>query len=199
MWQMGQVFSHVSDWLHGRRDSLIEEPVAVRTVTPGRVSSSGSYDGRISQRGDSQSTNGGGYQDVGLDIESTHREQEHRLHIVARYLSGQTCMVTLPDGGHCYVLAESYEQLDADHRWDMMMWYLDQFHEDPNADGQVGTVRCTGGLEDCLISRRLLQWTLRRNPWVLMTTFLMGIRLTQSTWRISTRGMTQLAIRDPTT
>ena len=41
-------------------------------------------------------------------------------------------MVPLPDGGHYYILTESFEQLQTDHRQEMLMWYLDQFHEDPD-------------------------------------------------------------------
>ena len=30
------------------------------------------------------------------------------------------------------MLIESLEQIQADHHQDMLMWYLDQFHEDPD-------------------------------------------------------------------
>ena len=35
-------------------------------------------------------------------------------------------------GGQYYILTESFEQLQTDHRHEMLMWYLDQFHEDPD-------------------------------------------------------------------
>ena len=95
-------------------------------------SSLGSYEGRISHGGDILSIVDRGYQDIGLDAESTQCELEHRRHIIVRFLSGHTTMVPLPDGGHYYILIESFEQLQTDHRQDMLMWYLDQFHEDPD-------------------------------------------------------------------
>ncbi|KAF3457756.1 hypothetical protein FNV43_RR02415 [Rhamnella rubrinervis] len=51
--------SRLSNWVRRRRDPLVEEPV------PSTV----------------------GYQDVGLDAESSHHEQERGLHTVARYLT----------------------------------------------------------------------------------------------------------------
>ena len=129
---MGQWFSRWTGWLRRRRDPPVEEPVAVRVGTPVRESLSASYDGRISPGGDIPSTVDIGYQDIGLDAESTQRELERRRHTVARFLSGHTTMVPLPDGGHYYILTESFEQLQTDHRHEMLMWYLDQFHEDPD-------------------------------------------------------------------
>ena len=129
---MGQWFSRWTGWLRRRRDPLVGEPVAVRVVTLMRESGSASYDGRISPGGDIPSTVDRGYQDIGLDAESTQRELERRRHTVARFLSGHTTMVPLPDGGHYYILTESFKQLQTDHRQDMLMWYLDQFHEDPD-------------------------------------------------------------------
>ena len=85
--------------------------MAVRVVTPVRESSSGSYEGRISHGGDILSIVGEGYQDIGLDAESTQRELDHTSHIVVRFLSGQTTMAPLPNGGHYYVPTESLEQL----------------------------------------------------------------------------------------
>ncbi|KAF3438477.1 hypothetical protein FNV43_RR21239 [Rhamnella rubrinervis] len=60
-----------------------------------------------------------------LDVESSHHEQQHGLHTVARYLTGETHFIPLLEEGHYYMLSEGYEQRDADHRQDMMMWYLD--------------------------------------------------------------------------
>ncbi|KAF3456660.1 hypothetical protein FNV43_RR01314 [Rhamnella rubrinervis] len=51
---MGQLFSLLSDWVRGRRNPPVEEPVPVRMMTPLRESSTGSCEGRISQRGDSR-------------------------------------------------------------------------------------------------------------------------------------------------
>ena len=68
---MGQWFSRWTGWLRRRRDPPVEEPVAVRVVTPVRELSSGSYEGRISHKGDIPSTVDRGYQDIGLDAEST--------------------------------------------------------------------------------------------------------------------------------
>ena len=106
--------------------------MAFCVVTPVRESSLASYEGRVSHGGDIPSTVDRGYQDIGLDAESTQRELERRRHTVARFLSGHTTMVPLPDGGHYYILTESFEQLQTDHRHEMLMWYLDQFHEDPD-------------------------------------------------------------------
>ena len=90
---MGQWFSHWTGWLRRRRDPPVEVPVAIRVVTPVMESSSRSYEGRISHGGDILSTVDRGYQDIGLDAESTQRELEHRRHIIARFLSGHTTMV----------------------------------------------------------------------------------------------------------
>ena len=106
---MGSWFGRWTGWLRRRRDPSVEEPVAVRVVTPVRESSSTSYEERISHGGDILSTVDRGYQDIGLDAESTQRELEHRRHIVVRFLSGHTTMVPLPDEGHCYMLTESLE------------------------------------------------------------------------------------------
>ena len=106
---MGQWFSRLSGWLRRRRDPSVEEPVAVRVVTPVKESSSGSYEGRGSHGGDIPSTVDIGYQDIGLDAESTQRELEHRRHTITRFLSGHTTIVSLPDGSHYYILTESLE------------------------------------------------------------------------------------------
>ena len=96
---MGHWFSRWTGWLRRRCDPPVKEPVAICVVTPMRESSSESYKGRISHRGDISSTVDRGYQDIGLDAESTQRELGHRRHNIARFLSGHTTMVPLPDGG----------------------------------------------------------------------------------------------------
>ncbi|KAF3445823.1 hypothetical protein FNV43_RR11000 [Rhamnella rubrinervis] len=121
------MFNRLSGWVRGKCDPPVEEPVPVRVVTPVRESSIGSYEGRISQRGDSQSI--AGYQDVRLYAESSHYEWERGLHTVVRYLTCKTRFIPLPDGGRCYVRSEDYDQHDDDHRHDMTMLYLDQFDE----------------------------------------------------------------------
>ena len=83
--------------------------MAVLLVTPMRELSSGSYERRISQGGDILSTVDRGYQDIGLYVESTQHELEHRRHAIARFLSDHTTMVPLPDGSHYYILTESLE------------------------------------------------------------------------------------------
>ncbi|KAF3443114.1 hypothetical protein FNV43_RR17035 [Rhamnella rubrinervis] len=75
---MGQLFNRFSCTVRGRRDTLVVEPMAGRGVTLRGESSSGSYTGKVSRRGDTPSTSGGRCRDVGLDDDSARREVESR-------------------------------------------------------------------------------------------------------------------------
>ncbi|KAF3434629.1 hypothetical protein FNV43_RR21714 [Rhamnella rubrinervis] len=69
-----------------RRDTLVEELVVVRVVTPVRELSSGSHSMRRSHREDIPSTSGRGYRDIWLDKDSARRELEGKQHDVAMFL-----------------------------------------------------------------------------------------------------------------
>ncbi|KAF3442828.1 hypothetical protein FNV43_RR16746 [Rhamnella rubrinervis] len=73
---MSQWFSCASYSIREGRDTSVVEPVAIRTTTSRRESSSASYTGRRSHRGSIPSISGGGYRNVGLEDDSARQELE---------------------------------------------------------------------------------------------------------------------------
>ncbi|KAF3440799.1 hypothetical protein FNV43_RR19085 [Rhamnella rubrinervis] len=94
----------------GGRDTPVEELVAVRAVTPMRESSSlGLYIGRRS-----------------------HRD-------VVMFLYGEAMMIPIRGGGHYYMPTGRFQQMHTEHFYEMFLWYLDQFNEDPTEQRAIRT------------------------------------------------------------